>query len=155
MKIIERNFLDETDLRLIRMLLRDGRTPYKSLASEVGLTAPACADRVRRLKKRGVITGYRAEVDWACLGFPVSAIIRIAAPAEQGPSLLKKFRETPNVVEVMRVTGSDSYILHVLTRSSMDLEAVIDKIGSFGTITTSLVLSAPLRAAERISELLT
>lgn len=95
--------------------------PYKSLAAEVGLTAPACAERVRRLKERGVIKGYRAEVDWTRLGFPINAIIRIAASAERGTSLLKTFRETPNVVEVMRVTGSDSYILHVLTRSSAEL----------------------------------
>ncbi|MCL9857067.1 Lrp/AsnC family transcriptional regulator, partial [Ralstonia solanacearum] len=85
------------------------------------------------------------------LGFPINAIIRIAASAERGTSLLKTFRETPNVVEVMRVTGSDSYILHVLTRSSAELEAVIDRIGSFGTITTSLVLSIPIPAAERVS----
>ncbi|MHA6904639.1 Lrp/AsnC family transcriptional regulator [Ralstonia syzygii subsp. celebesensis] len=88
------------------------------------------------------------------LGFPINAIIRIGASAERGASLLKTFRETPNVVEVMRVTGSDSYILHVLTRSSAELEAVIDRIGSFGTITTSLVLSIPMPAAERVSQVL-
>ena len=150
----DRNFLDATDMKLVRMLLRDGRAPYKSLAAEVGLTAPACAERVRRLKERGVIKGYRAEVDWGRLGFPINAVIRIGASAERGPRLLETFRETPNVVEVLRVTGSDSYILHVLARSSAELEAVIDRIGSFGTITTSLVLSTPLPAAERVSQVL-
>ncbi len=154
MENTDRNFLDATDLKLVQLLLRDGRAPYKSLAAEVRLTAPACAERVRRLKERGVIKGYRAEVDWTRLGFPINAIIRIGASAERGTSLLKTFRETPNVVEVMRVTGSDSYILHVLTRSSAELEAVIDRIGSFGTITTSLVLSVPMPAAERVSQVL-
>src|SRR6516225_5519003 len=154
MENADRNFLDATDLKLVKILLRDGRAPYKSLAAEVGLTAPACAERVRRLKERGLIKGYRAEVDWTRLGFPINAVIRIGASAERGASLLKTFRETPNVVEVLRVTGSDSYILQVLARSSVELEAVIDKIGSFGTITTSLVLSIPVPAAERVSQVL-
>ncbi|MHA6910623.1 Lrp/AsnC family transcriptional regulator [Ralstonia pseudosolanacearum] len=101
-----------------------------------------------------MIKGDRAEVDWTRLGFPINAIIRIGASAERGTSLLKTFRETPNVVEVMRVTGSDSYILHVLTRSGVELEAVIDRIGSFGTITTSLMLSVPMPAAERVRQVL-
>jgi Lrp/AsnC family transcriptional regulator, leucine-responsive regulatory protein len=154
MENADRNFLDATDLKLVKILLRDGRAPYKTLAAEVGLTAPACAERVRRLKERGVIKRYRAEVDWTRLGFPINAVIRIAASAERGASLLKTFRETPNVVEVLRVTGSDSYILQVLARSSVELEAVIDRIGSFGTITTSLVLSIPVPASERISQVL-
>jgi Lrp/AsnC family transcriptional regulator, leucine-responsive regulatory protein len=154
MENTDRNFLDATDLKLVKILLSDGRAPYKTLAAEVGLTAPACAERVRRLKERGVIKGYRAEVDWTRLGFPIHAVIRIAASAERGTSLLKTFRETPNVVEVLRATGSDSYILQVLARSSVELEAVIDRIGSFGTITTSLVLSIPVSASERVSQVL-
>jgi Lrp/AsnC family transcriptional regulator, leucine-responsive regulatory protein len=145
----ERNFLDPIDLKLVQLLLVDGRASFKSLAAEVGLTGPACAERVRKLKERGVITGYRAEVDWGKLGFPIDAVIRIGAAAEQGQSLLKTFRDTPNVIEVLRVTGSDSYVLRVLVRSSQQLEQVIDKIGAYGTVTTSLVLSAPMRQAER------
>lgn len=154
MENTDRNFLDAIDLKLVKILLQDGRAPYKSLAAEVGLTAPACAERVRRLKERGVIKGYRAEVDWTRLGFPINAVIRIGASAESGTRLLKTFRETPNVVEVLRVTGADSYIVHVLARSSVELEAVIDRIGSFGTITTSLVLSIPVPAGERVSQVL-
>ncbi|MGJ7583606.1 Lrp/AsnC family transcriptional regulator, partial [Variovorax sp. RHLX14] len=104
METAERNFLDSIDLKLVQLLLVDGRASFKSLAAEVGLTGPACAERVRKLKERGVITGYRAEVDWAKLGFPIDAVIRIGAAAEQGQSLLKAFRDTPNVIEVLRVT---------------------------------------------------
>lgn len=149
-----RYFLDEIDFQLVTALLMDARSTYKVLAAKVGLTAPACAERVRRLKERGVIRGYRADVDWSQLGFPISAIIRIGASAEQGKTLLKAFRETPNVVEVARVTGADSYVLYVLARSSAELEVVIDRIGTFGTITTSLVLSTPLPAAKRVGQVL-
>jgi Lrp/AsnC family leucine-responsive transcriptional regulator len=135
-------------------LLKDGRASFKALAAEVGLTAPACAERVRRLREDGVIKGFRAEVDWNLLGFPIEALIRIGAAAEHGKGLLRVFRDTPNVVEVMRVTGSDSYVLHIVVQSGAELEAVIDKIGSYGTVTTSLVLSVPLPALERLCKVL-
>ena len=150
----KRTFPDSIDLKLVNLLLTDGRASFKTLAAEVNLTAPACAERVRRLREEGLIRGYRADVDWTRLGFPIEALIRIGAAAEHGRGLLKVFRDTPNVIEVMRVTGSDSYVLHILARSSAELEAVIDKIGSFGTVTTSLVLSVPLSAAERVGKVL-
>ncbi|TAJ59173.1 MAG: Lrp/AsnC family transcriptional regulator [Variovorax sp.] len=150
----KRNFLDAIDHKLVKLLLKDGRASFKTLAAEVGLTAPACAERVRRLREEGVIKGYRADVDWNRLGFPIDALIRIGAAAEHGKGLIKAFRDTPNVIEVLRVTGSDSYVVHILARSSEELETVIDKIGSFGTVNTSLVLSAPLPAAERLADVL-
>jgi Lrp/AsnC family transcriptional regulator, leucine-responsive regulatory protein len=148
----DKNFLDTIDRKLVTVLLTDGRASFKSLAAEVGLTAPACAERVRRLNERGVIKGYRAEVDWTKLGFPIRAVIRIGASAESGKGLLRAFRDTPNVIEVLRVTGADSYVLHVLANSSAELETVIDKVGSYGTVTTSLVLSTPVPASERLSK---
>jgi Lrp/AsnC family transcriptional regulator, leucine-responsive regulatory protein len=135
----KRNVIDAIDRQLIGLLLSDGRASFKSLAAAVGLTAPACAERVRRLEESGVIKGFRADIDWAKLGFAINAVIRIGAPAEHGKSLLKTFREAPNVIEVVRVTGSDSYILQIVAKSSADLEKLIDRIGSFGVVTTSLV----------------
>ncbi|NIF30321.1 Lrp/AsnC family transcriptional regulator [Pantoea sp. Tr-811] len=150
----KRNLLDAIDLKLVNLLLKDARASYKTLAAEVGLTSPACAERIRRLKEDGVIKGYRAEVDWARLGHPIKAVIRISAPAQQGKSLIKAFEETPNVIEVMRLTGADSYLVQILAKSSEELESVIDRIGSYGTVTTSLVLSVPLHAMDRVGGLL-
>jgi len=149
-----RNFLDEIDRKLVKLLLKNARASFKTLALEVGLTSPACAERVRRLREAGVIKGYRADVDWGQLGLPINALIRISAAAERGQDLLAAFRDTPNVLEVLRVTGADSYVVHILATSSAELETVIDKIGSFGTITTSLVLSTPVSAAERAAGIL-
>jgi Lrp/AsnC family leucine-responsive transcriptional regulator len=151
---LKRNTLDAIDRKLVKLLLTDARTSFKSLAGEVGLTSPACAERVRRLRELGVIKGYTAEVDWNKLGLPIDALIRIGAPAEHGKGLLSAFRDTPNVIEVMRVTGVDSYVVHILAASSAELEAVIDKIGSYGTVTTSLVLSIPLPVSERAGKVL-
>ncbi len=150
----EQNLIDGTDLRLLALLMQDARVPFKTLAAEVGLTGPACAERVRKLRERGYIESFTAEVNWKKLGFPIKAIVRIGANAEQGAKLLKIFREMANVIEVDRVTGSDSYVLQVLARSSDELEVIIDKLGTYGTITTSLVLSTPIPPHGRLGDLI-
>lgn len=147
-----RSSFDAIDRKLIKLLLGDARASFKTLAAEVGLTGPACAERVRRLREQGVIKGFRADVDWNKLGLPIEALIRIGAAAEHGKGLLKAFRDTPNVIEVLRVTGSDSYVLRILAGSSMELEKVIDRIGTFGTVTTSLILSIPVPSSDRVSQ---
>jgi Lrp/AsnC family leucine-responsive transcriptional regulator len=55
--------LDAVDWRLLAELQSDGRLSFKELGRRVNLSAPAVAERVRRLEEAGVITGYRAEID--------------------------------------------------------------------------------------------
>ena len=150
----KKSSLDSIDRKLVNLLLKDARASFKTLAAEVGLTSPACAERVRRLREEGVINGYRADVDWRMLGFHINALIRIGAAAEHGQAMLEVFNNTPNVIEVLRVTGTDSYVVHVLARSSEELEQVVDTIGRLGVVNTSVILSSPLSARQRLARLL-
>ena len=61
--------LDDVDWRLLDLLQADGRLSFKELGRRINLSAPAVAERVRRLEEAGVITGYRATVNPASLGF--------------------------------------------------------------------------------------
>jgi len=58
-----RKTLDGTDWRIIAELQRDGRLSYNQLGRRVNLSAPAAAERARRLEESGVITGYQARID--------------------------------------------------------------------------------------------
>ena len=55
--------LDPTDSEILRLLREDGRLSWRDLGAQVGLSANAAADRVRRLRQAGVITGFTALVD--------------------------------------------------------------------------------------------
>ena len=62
----------------------------------------------------------------------------------------KKFGEIPQIIEIYRVTGEDCFVLKVLVPRPEELEAIVDRIASYGTATTSLVLrSEPPRAIGR------
>lgn len=65
--------MDNTDLKIISLLQANGRIAMKDLAKEVNMSAPATAERVRKLEEAGVIKGYSADVDWEKLGYPVHA----------------------------------------------------------------------------------
>ena len=66
----EANLLDEINLRLLKELQANGRLTVAELGRRISMSAPAVAERVQRLERAGVITGYHAEVDPAAIGYP-------------------------------------------------------------------------------------
>lgn len=115
-----------------------------ALARRVGMSAPAVTERVQRLERLGVITGYRMEVDPAALGLPVIALVRIRPGPGQLPRLTEAIRRTSQVVEAYRVTGEDCFVLKVHGASIAALEDILDQFLLYGQTTTSLVVSTPV-----------
>ena len=137
--------LDETGWRILDLLQENARIPFSELGRRVRLSAPAVAERVRRMEDAGLITGYRAEVALDKLGFPIVAIIRVAAPEEKCARLKALVQNLTEVLECHHVTGSDAYVLRVVASSMKHLESVIEGIARHGgTPATSVVLSSPV-----------
>jgi Lrp/AsnC family leucine-responsive transcriptional regulator len=136
--------MDDTNLRLLSELQRDARLSLAELGRRVGLSPPAVAERLQRLERDGVIRGYRAEFDPVALGYPLSAVIRIRPAPRQLPKLADLARSAPEVVECLRITGEDCYLLRAYVRSVTHLEELIDRFTPFGQTTTSIVQSAPV-----------
>ncbi|MBE1515115.1 Lrp/AsnC family transcriptional regulator [Nesterenkonia halotolerans] len=136
--------LDSTDHRIITELQRDGRITTVELARSVSLSASATADRLRRLRDGGVITGYSVTVDPEALGYVVSAFVRLAYPSGNYKPFHDLVDTTPEIVEAHHVTGADCFIIKVLARSMRDLERITGRLATLGSITTSVVYSSPV-----------
>jgi Lrp/AsnC family leucine-responsive transcriptional regulator len=142
--------LDSKDLAILEVLQEEGRIALSELGRRIGLSQPAMSERVSRLEGRGVITGYTARLNPQALGLRMMAIIRLKTTHEHIQACLKQFSELHNVIEVHRVTGDDCFILKALVPSPEDLVAIVDSIGRFGAVTTSVVLrSEPPKAISR------
>jgi Lrp/AsnC family leucine-responsive transcriptional regulator len=141
----EASLLDPVNLRLLKELQADGRLGMAELGRRIGMSAPAVAERVQRLERAGVISGYHAEVDPRPLGFPIAAIVRIRPAPGQLQRIPEVARETPAVAECYRITGEDCYLVKLYLRSIDELEEIIDRFTPFGQTTTSIVHSAPVR----------
>jgi len=136
--------LDATDRKIIGELIADGRVSYAELGRRVSLSPPAVAERVQRLERAGVITGYRAEIDPRALGYPLTAIIRIKPAARQLPKIPQLAAEIPEISECHRITGEDCFFLKVHLRSIEELSPLLDRFLLYGETTTSIVNASPI-----------
>jgi Lrp/AsnC family leucine-responsive transcriptional regulator len=138
--------LDAVDHQIITELVADGRLPVAELGRRVSLSAPATAERVRRLEQAGVITGYRAEVNPRALGYPLAAIVRVRPSAGQLRKIADLAAEIPQISECHRITGEDCFYIKLHLRSIEELPELLDRFLLFGQTTTSIVNDSPIPA---------
>ncbi|GAB2907474.1 Lrp/AsnC family transcriptional regulator [Streptomyces mayteni] len=136
--------LDETDMRVLEALQREGRASYAELARAVSMSASAVAERVRRLEESGVIRGYAAVVDPERLGYGILAFVRLRYPTPNYKPFHDLVAVMPEILEAHHVTGEDCFVLKVAARDMRDLEATVGRIAGLGSVTTSVVYSSPL-----------
>ncbi|HBL64954.1 MAG TPA: transcriptional regulator [Achromobacter sp.] len=93
--------LDRIDLKILEILQREGRISVTDLAERVSLSATPCSDRVKRMEREGVITGYHARVNPAALGKNLLVFLEIKLSAKSGDVFDKVKKELLYVPEVM------------------------------------------------------
>ena len=146
--------LDDVGWHIIEILQQDARISFRDLGRKIGLSAPATAERVRKMEEVGIICGYHAEINHEKIGLPVTAFIRIVVPKDKREYIHERLYEFPEVLECYRLAGIDSFIIKVSTPSITHLEGLIDRLGQYGQSTTSIILSTTMtkRNIERIDD---
>jgi Lrp/AsnC family leucine-responsive transcriptional regulator len=106
--------LDRIDLKILDILQRDGRISITDLADKVSLSATPCSERVKRMEREGVITGYYARVNPAALGKNLLVFLEIKLSAKSGEVFDKVKDEllyVPEVMECHLVSGDFDYLV--------------------------------------------
>ena len=113
--------LDRIDDAILQALQNNARITNRELAAEVGLAPSSCLERVRRLTDRGVLTGYRAEVDPAALGIGLQALVAVRL-SRHSRDLVEGFRShlltLREVVSVFHMGGENDFLVHVAVRDA-------------------------------------
>jgi len=135
--------LDATDWQILRELQQDARLSFNELGRRVNLSAPAAAERVRKLEDKGVITGYAAQINPAKVGLPLLAFIQLHC--DPGKCLLKTSSadEYPEILEIHKLSGAHCTLIKVAVASMEHLEAFNERLGSHGPLISNIVMSAP------------
>ena len=133
--------LDDTNRQILSLLQEDARLSYSEIGRRVGLTAPAVAERVRRLEEAGIITGYHAAVDPAALGYPVTVYIHVTANDGRCDAIRDYATDQPSVTECYCVTGGNDILIKGSFESVQALESIVRSLTRYGSVSTSLVLS--------------
>lgn len=137
--------LDETDVKILELLQKEGRTRRNDLADKVGLSLPAVSDRLRKLEESGIISGYFAKVDHQQLGKDITAFVVVTVDSSKHfNSFIEHANTTDEILECHAITGDGTHVLKVRTDNTASLEKLLAKIQSWSGVmktTTSMVLS--------------
>ncbi len=126
----------------------DGRVSWRDLGASLGLSANAAADRVRRLQRAGVITGFTATIDPAAGGTRLEALVGVTlAPGTDSDDFATAAAQLPQVTEVLHLTGAPDYQLRIGCRDTAELDALLRalrlRLGAADTETTIVLRSGP------------
>jgi len=108
------SFLDETDRRILRYLIRDARQPIAGLARKLGLSESAVRRRISGLVDCGVIRRFTVDVDYAKADNPITVLMGVNVGAMPGPKAAEALSGIDNIVEIYTVTGEFAETSHAL-----------------------------------------
>jgi Lrp/AsnC family leucine-responsive transcriptional regulator len=140
--------MDATDGEILRLLREDARISWRDLGAAVGLSANAAAERVRRLRKEGVIRGFVALIDPAAGGRTLQALVGVTlALGTDSDEFANAASRLDAVTEVLHLTGAPDYQLRVACRDTAELDALLRtlrlRLGATDTDTTIVLRSGP------------
>ena len=116
--------LDAVDREILTELVRDGRLPNNVLAERLGIAPSTCLLRTQNLVKRGVIRGFRADVDHGKVGADLQAIVSVRVRPGARGSLLdfgNRLAHEPGVLNVYFVAGAFDFLVHVVSSDTEGL----------------------------------
>jgi Lrp/AsnC family leucine-responsive transcriptional regulator len=136
--------LDDIDLKILNLLLQDGRIAHSAIGKEIDLSGPSVYARIQRMEREGIIKGYAALLAPEKVGRGLAAFVRIRTqtPGYESDAFEQFIQEEAQILECHDVDGEDCYILKVRTASTQSLQKLLETIRSFPGITRTVTTIA-------------
>ena len=123
--------LDRLDRKILDALQRNGRITMTELGEQIGLSTSPCAERVRRLERQGVITGYHARVNPQAIGRTLLVFVEITLTSKSGEvfeAVRREMLHLPEVMECHLVSGSFDYLVKARLHAMSDYRDLLGSI---------------------------
>jgi Lrp/AsnC family leucine-responsive transcriptional regulator len=111
--------LDRIDRGLLSRIQRNNRRPLRDLATDLGISAPTCLRRMRRLESLGVIRGHTALLDANRIGLEVTAFVEVSLANASGVEMAafeRRMQRCAEVTQCSELAGDVDYVLTVVTQ---------------------------------------
>jgi Lrp/AsnC family transcriptional regulator, leucine-responsive regulatory protein len=135
---------DDIDRQILAILEADGRRPTAEIARAVGLTGPGTAERISRMRDKGIIKGFTVKLDLGRLGLHVSAFVEFDPHSNADGAGIAAVAGHPAVRSCLKVTGPAMLMLVVSARDGDELHNVLLDFAKHGTTKTAVILSSEL-----------
>ncbi|ENV33763.1 Lrp/AsnC ligand binding domain-containing protein [Acinetobacter gerneri] len=132
--------LDRTDCMILDILQKDGRIAISELAAKVNLSTTPCSERVKRLERDGIITGYYARLNPALVDRNLLVFLEIKLSAKSGDvfdQVAKSLTEIPEVLECHLISGEFDYLV----------KARLKEMGAYRRLLGDLLKKLPASAS--------
>ena len=117
--------LDEIDLKLLEILEKDSRVPYRELASKFGVSVATICNRIKKLQELGIIEKFIIQVDYTKLGYDIRALIGVTVDPKTLRGSLDSFRRMECVKKIYEVAGRYDFVLEILSKDTADLRTLL------------------------------
>ncbi|HYL44627.1 MAG TPA: Lrp/AsnC family transcriptional regulator [Ktedonobacteraceae bacterium] len=136
--------LDDLDLKILNLLLQDGRISHTAIGKEIDLSGPSVYARIQRMEREGIIKGYTALLAPEQVGRGLAAFVRVRTqtPDYDSDLFVRFIQEEDQIVECHDIDGEDCYILKVRTTSTQSLQKLLTTIRNFPGITRTVTTIA-------------
>lgn len=128
---MKKNALDIIDIRILSALQQHGKTSKSQLAELVNLSPTPCWVRLNKLKRSGLIIGYKTEIDLERIADLTKVVVTISLKTHQ-KSDFDRFeayiQKIDEVIECDATGGGSDYVMKVITRNLSDFQNLIDQL---------------------------
>lgn len=121
--------LDDIDRKILRGLQRDGRSSFKKIGEEAGVSEATVFVRVKKMQEKGIIKSFKAIIEPKSVGKTLTAIVLVPNP-KAFPGMLDALKKFEDIYEIYDVTGEYYSILKIKTGGTDELSKIIDDIGN-------------------------
>ena len=132
--------MDKINREILTTLQENGRISFADLGKKVHLSAPAAAERVKKLEDAGVIAGYRASVNFEQLGYPIEAMIQVKVFLGKEAMFIKLAKSRSEIIECYNVTGDKAFLLKVIVPAMTKLDTLLEEFSLISETSTMVVL---------------
>lgn len=136
--------MDKTNWKLLKLLEENGRLTFAELGKLVHLTAPAVAERVRKLEESGIITGYKAKINLEKIGIPITALVECQVYRAKEREFKALVMSLDEVLDCFNVTGPSAFVLRVAVASMSKLDELLERLIDLSDTRTMMVLAQPI-----------
>ncbi|NOR27170.1 MAG: winged helix-turn-helix transcriptional regulator [Lutibacter sp.] len=133
--------IDSINWGILNCLQQNARQSNTAIASKVGITSPAVAERIRKMEDAGIIEGYHAKVSHFETDHQLKAIITLRAFMGRLKPFIEKVKSFNEVINCYRITGNENIVMEVVLNNQKHLEQFIDQLITYGETSTHIVLS--------------
>ena len=122
--------MDSIDLKILELLLKNSRTPFRRIAKELSIGESTVYSRINKLIELGVLKGFTIVIDYNRLGLGVESFIEVKVEPRYLHRVINDIAKVGGVLEIYEVSGEYPILIKVITPSNEELSKAIDRVSS-------------------------